>query len=88
MLIDNNKNKDLIFTSYDHKEEYIKVFYIKGNFKENITDSNNEENVFIDTYSDKNYSKYYLISRNSKSVKIFDLDKKQLYYNFYYKNSD
>ena len=84
ILKDNNQifiitsNKTI---SNRQKAESIKVFDFKRNNIKNINNSN-EDIIFIDTYSDNNLSKIFIIACTSDNCKSYDYYKNEIYHKY------
>jgi WD40 repeat protein len=75
-IVSSNGDFDL-----EGKSEKIKVFDFNG---EKVKEINNSDNntFFIDTYFDKNKSKFYIITGNINCVNSFDYENNSLYHKY------
>ena len=75
-IVSSNGDFDL-----EGKSEKIKIFDFNGKKVKEINDSDNNT-FFIDTYYDKNKSKYYIITGNLNCVNSFDYENNSLYHTY------
>ena len=77
----NDNNQNYIITSnsdYPSNFGLIKIFDFNGNKVKEINNSN-DSTFFIDTYYDKRFLKYYIITGNYDYVKSYDYNNNKMY---------
>ena len=83
IFCENTNNYILTSSAYSNTLESIKVFDFNGIKIKEISDSNDNDNIyFIDTYEDNKTSKIYILTGNNGYMKSYDYTKNKIYHKY------